>query len=534
MIDVEKIISITEKYNIVTFDVFDTLIIRDFMQPTNLFRVCYGFWGRYIRVISEIIARKKSKTGEVTLNDIQKYCPFKLNKEIGLEIEICRPNPEMLELYKKLVDCGKKIYAISDMYLDKNTVSEILRKCGYDIPALVSCEYGKSKKNGELFIKFLEDNNYSADDVIHIGDNEISDIEGSKKAGIHSILINRHSNKLAYTKCTKQNEEFAAFINHGINELSDSVEKIGYEIVGPIILGFCQWIHKKYLEEKFDCLFFLARDMQFTFDIYKDLYKEDKIKYLYVSRKSFLFSREHPEEMITYLKKESVFGNVAIVDAGWLGNAQVEIEKYSKMIDQNSDIGGLYLGLKITSKYIKRSKKSYSFLFSKFFERFQCELIAPFMETLIGSNDKQVIAYKEGIPLFDRDESRDKTNALKSGAKKFINDWISLKNNKTINRKYVRLAFLKMFRHPKNEHISLLGSLHYEDFKDTCIVSYDDKYSYRKNIKKWLSDLSYSGWKGAYLKKSFKLYYPFLWIYLLFNTIRIIFDDFKKVKNGKL
>ncbi len=55
-----------------------------------------------------------------------------------------------------------------------------------------------------------------------------------------------------------------------------------------------------------------------------------------------------------------------------------------------------------------------------------------------------------------------------------------------------------MFRHPKIEHIMLLGNLHYEDFKDTRIVSYDDNYRYRKNIKKWVSDLSDSGWKGAY------------------------------------
>ncbi|MBR5954573.1 MAG: hypothetical protein IK021_04050 [Methanobrevibacter sp.] len=316
--------------------------------------------------------------------------------------------------------------------------------------------------------------------------------------------------------------------------MNDPVEKVGYEIVGPIILSFCQWIHAKYLVEKFDCLFFLARDMQFTFDVYKEIYKEDNIKYLFVSRKSFMFSREHPEEIINYFKNEGMYGNSAIVDAGWLGNAQVEIEKYSKIIDPNSDIGGLYLGLKITSDFIKKSERSYSCLFSSLKDRFKCELIAPFMETLIGSNDKQVIAYKNGIPFFDRNESRDKTNSIKSGAKKFINDWVIYKKNKQINCKYARKSFVKMFRHPKLEHISLLGNLHYEDFKDTQIVSYDDNYPYHKNIKKWLSDLSYSGWKGAYFKKSFKFYYPFLWIYLFLNSLRIMLNDLDKIKNGKL
>lgn len=534
MTNIEKVIKKTKQYDVITFDVFDTLIIRDVKKPTSIFRLSYGSIGRYIRILAEMIARKSSKSGEVTLKDIQKYCPFNLDKEIEFEYEYCRRNPLIFELYKKLLNKGKKIYAISDMYLDSKTIHNILNKCGYNIPVIVSCEHSKSKKNGELFRLFLEENRYNPDDIMHIGDNHISDFEGAKKNGIESILIDKHDNKLAYTKYNKSNEEFAAFLNHGINDLSDPVEQIGYEIVGPIILSFCQWIHEKYLEEKFDCLFFLARDMQFTFDIYKEIYKEDKAKYLFVSRKSFLFSREHPEEMLKYLKIEGMFGSVAVVDVGWLGNAQVELEKYSKIIDEKSDIGGLYLGLKLFSKYIKRSSKSYSYVFRHFGEKIQCELIAPFLESLIGSNDRQVIAYKDGFPVFDREESRDKTNNIKSGARKFINDWLVYKNNKKINCKYVRRAFIKMFRYPKNEHISLLGNLHYEDFKDTCIVTYEEKFSYRKNIKKWLSDLSYSGWKGAFFKKSFKIYKPFLWLYLFLNTLRNMSIDMNKINKGKL
>ncbi len=534
MFDPESIYKITDKYNTITFDVFDTLVIRDVMKPTNVFKYCYGFFGRYIRVISEIIARMKTNSGEVTLKEIQNCCMLDLNKEIEFEINNCRANPKIYSIYDKLVKDGKKIYAISDMYLDSKTISQILKKCGYDIPVMVSCEYGKSKKNGELFKLFLEQNNIKPDEVIHIGDNKLSDIEGAKKVGISTILINKHDIKLAYTKYNKRNEELAAFINHGLNELSNPIEKIGYEIVGPIILAFCQWIHNKYLEEKFDCLFFLARDMQFTFDIYKDLYKEDKIKYLYVSRKSFLFSREHPNEIIKYFLNEGVYGNVAIVDAGWLGNAQVEIQKYSKIIEENSDIGGLYLGLKLASKFIRRSNRSYSCLFSNYFDRFQCELIAPFMETLIGSNDKQVISYNDGVPVFDRNDNRDKTKTIKDGARKFIEDWIKLKHNKDINLRYVRKAFLKMFKYPKGEHILLIGNLHYEDFKDTSIVSFDENYSYKKDIKKWLSDLSYSGWKGAFFKKSIKLYKPFLNMYLILNTLRIILLDIDKIYNKKL
>ena len=532
---IDEIINLTKEYKVITFDVFDTLIIRDVKKPTDVFKFSYGFLGRYIRVLAEIISRKISKTGEVTLKDIQKFFPFNIERELSFEFKFCRANPQIYDLYRKLIDDGKIIYAISDMYLDSLTISNILKNNGYDIPVIVSSEEGKSKKTGDLFSAFLDKYNYSNDEILHIGDNYDSDVAGANKAGIKSIHIAKHKNELSYTSIRNYNTELACFINHGLNNLADPVEKIGYEIVGPIILSFCQWIHKKYLEEKFDCLYFLARDMQFTFDVYKDIYKEDNIKYLYVSRKSFLFSREHPEEMIKYLKKEGCFGNAAIVDTGWLGNAQVEIEKYSKMIDEKSDIGGLYLGIKLTSKLIKRSNRSYCGLFPDSFGQFQCELFPPFMETLIGSNGKQVIKYENGFPVFDREENRDKTNSIKSGARRFISEWCSYKENKPIDGKIARKAFIKMFRYPKDEHISLIGNLHYEDFKDTSIVSYDDKYPYRRDIKKWLSDLSYSGWKGAYFKKSFvKMYKFFLFIYLILNSIRNITVDINKIRNNKL
>lgn len=535
MNDINKIYNLIKDYKVISFDVFDTLIIRDVKKPTDIFRLSYGFLGRYIRVIAEIIARHHAKNGEVSIKDIQKYCPFKLDKELLFENRYCRANPKMLELFDILHKEGKRIYAISDMYLDSEFIENLLRQSGYDVPVIVSSEYGKNKKSGELFTEFLKQNNIAADEVIHIGDSLIADVEGAHKAGIKGLLVEKHDNKLNYTKIVRKNFELASFINHGLNEIDNPVERIGYEIVGPIVLSFCQWIHKIYIDDKFDCLFFLARDMQFTYDIYSKLFKDDSIDYLYVSRKSFMFSRQQPEELLEYLKKENVFGNIAIVDAGWLGNAQVEIEKYSKMIDSKSDVGGLYLGLKITSGLKRRSTKTYCFLAPDFIWKFKCELIAPFMETLIGSNDKQVISYKDGNPVFDRDKSRDKTNLLKEGARKFISDWVKHKYNKEINYKCVRKPFFRLFRCPKYKDMELLGNLHYEDFKDTCIISYVDNYSYLKNIDKWFSDLSYSGWKGAFFKKSFgSLYSPFLFIYLFFNTIRNIFFDIIKVKNNKL
>ena len=68
-----------QKYDIVSFDIFDTLIERNVEKPTDIFfQVGVGCFSNYEmamdfqkrRIIAEHIARNISKTGEVNLDDI--------------------------------------------------------------------------------------------------------------------------------------------------------------------------------------------------------------------------------------------------------------------------------------------------------------------------------------------------------------------------------------------------------------------------------------------------------------------------------
>lgn len=532
MTNIDEILKKTDKYDVITFDVFDTLLIRDVMKPTDVFRFSYGEMGRYIRIIAEFIARKSSKSGEVSLEDIDRKCIFSCDKEIDFEYKICRANPSIKQMYDCLKKQGKKMYAISDMYIDSNAIKKLLLEAGYDIPVIVSCEENCDKTTGKLFELFLNRYSYKPSQIMHIGDNKVADYEGANKVGIKSILINKHVNILSYTKYTKSNYELAAFINHGLNEEKDDVAKIGYEIIGPIILSFCQWIHEKYKTIGFERLYFLARDMRFTYEVYRLLYPEDDARYLCVSRKSLQFARDNVDEFCKYLKAEGCYGNVSIVDTGWVGNAQVEIDKYAKIIDPSSDIGGLYLGSKLAYRLKKRSDRSFVCLYSTRLEQFKCQLYPPFMETLIGCNEKQVIRYKDGEAIFDRKEDRDYTNLLKSGARKFISDWSTIKQNSSISPRIVRKPFERLFYNPKKKHIDLIGNLHYEDLKDTCIVSFNDKCPYWRKPGRLLYDLGYSGWKGAFMKKIGFIYPILFLVYFILGSIRLFIIDINMIKNN--
>ena len=533
MTDTEHILKEAQKYEYITFDVFDTLIIRDVMDPSDVFTLSYGKIGRYFRIVAEIIARKHSQNGETSLKTIEKYFHRSCEAELEKEKTICRANPEMLKVYKALKSQGKKLYAISDMYLSSEFITELLNEAGYDLPVMVSCEEQCSKKGGFLFKRFLEQRGLKSHEVLHIGDNRVSDYEGAQKAGIAALLIARHTNRLSYAKYSRHNPELASFINHGINEIQDPVERIGYEIVGPIILGFCQWVHLKNEEFGFDKLFFLARDMRFSYEVYRHLY-EDNASYLCVSRISRKFARQNTNEMLKYLENNSFYGNVAIVDTGWVGVAQTELDKYAKVITPTSDVGGLYLGTKLAFRLHKRSARSSSCYFVGRLRQFECGIFPPFMETLIGTNEPQVIQYSNGQAVFDREKSTDQTNLIKSGASKFISQWVNLKTNCIIDTRMPEKAFRKMMYKPKKEHIELIRDLHYEDFKSTSIVSYDTGVNYLFHPGKMLNDLSLSAWKGAFLKQTGILYPFLLGLYKIIGPIKAYRTDVRKYKNSEL
>ena len=534
MINTKEILTISKEYKVITFDVFDTLIIRDVEKPADVFRHSYGFWGKYFRILAEQSARKRRKNSEITLSEIGSYFHRKCNSEIEYEKRICRANPKVFELYKELKHMGKKIYAISDMYLDANTVSEILISSGYELDGVfVSSEYACTKETGKLFSVFLETNNYNPEEILHIGDNNKSDYEGACNAGIKAVLIPKHVDCLKYRRYSFKTDELDSFINHGLNEIDNPIERIGYEIVGPMVLCFCQWLHRQCKNNGFDRLYFLARDMHFTFDIYNRLYNDDT-HYLCVSRKSLRNARNNPNDFIQYLNSEGCYGNIAVIDTGWVGTAQVEIEKYSKQIDPSTDLGGLYLGTNVAYRIRKRSKRSFACVYSKFVEQLKCELASAFLEVLIGSQERQVVSYENGVPIFTDDSTDDSNNSVKMGAGKFIEDWSTIKDNKKISPESIKKPFERLFKNPYPEDIDALGDMRCDDVEISRIISYGGKEKYKRHINLWFHDLSLSPWKGGYFKKSFRYYRPLLEIYILINTIRNALIDIKHIKRDRL
>lgn len=152
-IDVAGIIKQIEKYDVVSFDIFDTLLKRNVKKPTDIFRYMEkkyqkeGFFNE--RIDAEKRARARAKK-EITLKKIYEEMNFDFSKEeLETESELLIRNDWIMPVYKKAIQ-SKIVIVTSDMYLPEDFIIQILKREkleGYK-KLYLSSAVGKTKSSG--------------------------------------------------------------------------------------------------------------------------------------------------------------------------------------------------------------------------------------------------------------------------------------------------------------------------------------------------------------------------------------------------
>lgn len=311
----QMLIEEIDKRKVISFDVFDTLITRNLFTPRDVFYyisiVCTKKYGiplyphRFlpIRQQAELSARSNSGLEDITLDDIyhrlgemlqlnQQDLELIKQEEITAEKKFCVPREEMFNIYQYALSKGKKVYFVSDMYLPKQVISDLLTQCGYTVDnnLLVSGEYGATKGSGKLFDKLKEKVHHDcgkAEAILHIGDNWAADIESARKNGLSAIYIeNVHKVVGNYAPVKETFRPFleatsfdlgtsmmVSLISHKFYDavtpkkylhpesiFAGSAYNLGYAALGPLLLGTCDWLEKSAKSDGIEHLLFLARD----------------------------------------------------------------------------------------------------------------------------------------------------------------------------------------------------------------------------------------------------------------------------------
>ena len=201
----------------VSFDIFDTLIQRPFLNPADMFHFLTYEYNKErsafvdfytIRVEAESYRKGKESfvrpsIEEITLDDIydeiaeQTLIPKetleRLKKmEIELETHFSEPRKIGKELYELALEAGKKIIICSDMYLPIEVVKEILKQNGFEgyEKFYLSSDVKKRKSQKSLFYHIAKELNIkNTKSILHIGDNYFSDVENPKACGWESFHL---------------------------------------------------------------------------------------------------------------------------------------------------------------------------------------------------------------------------------------------------------------------------------------------------------------------------------------------------------
>lgn len=338
----ENIIKRVSKKEYVSFDIFDTLIKRDVKKPTDVFSIIehnykiYDFYKR--RIEAEKIARKgKVDTtideiydiyNELYLNNINEAEKIK-NIEKQVEYELCVQNKLLKKVYDFCIENNKKVYLISDMYLSSEILKEILEKNGYSKyeKLYVSCEYNKTKANGELYKYVIQELGVHTNKLIHIGNDIKTDYIMALKNKISTVKVK--------TKTYTGNSLLDVFLSNHKSNSSNFYYDFGYSNFGPLLYGFCLWLKENVKKNDIDNIYFLARDGYIIKKAYEMIFGElDNIYYLEASRRSlrvpYLSQKNSIDEMLEELPLPRQTNMIQIFDA--LG---LELDLYSDKIKES-------------------------------------------------------------------------------------------------------------------------------------------------------------------------------------------------------
>lgn len=357
-------------FEIVTFDIFDTLITRLIYEPDDVFRLMERVIFRQrskrvdflsFRKEAEQLAREQH--GDFcNIHHIYECLPqisvftkedalWLKELEIQLEYDLCVPRRDALAIFNRVINAGNRVILISDMYLTKDIIIHMLEKCGFtgyeDI--WISCEKGKRKDDDTLWDEFF--GCFGTYQTIHVGDNPHSDCQlvGDRKKTNMLWLSPREQFHFSdhyekYKRFLGTSVENAIVLGYMINGCFynspfaldasgvakiHSIEVAAEGIFAPLFLCFSQFLEKSCMENQ--TLLFLSREGYFLQKLYKKYCDSFHIKelqnhYFLTSRRAASVAQIRNFKDAKELLKTNYDGRLSTFLAERFGLEQIHIE----------------------------------------------------------------------------------------------------------------------------------------------------------------------------------------------------------------
>lgn len=232
-----------------------------------------------------------------------------------------------------------------------------------------------------------------------------------------------------------------------------------------------------------------------------------------------------------YLKQEEFDGKVAIVDIGWHGNMQKNLNALTKSFGINADIKGYYVAM-TPSEELSQRNDMHGYLFDSFHDQkldYQEQLFTSAFELLFTGNHGTVLDYSLNSKVvtanFGTFEIKDKNSLelvknYQRGAMDFCNDARENAVFDNIDVKYVTEVLFTQFLNPSLQDAKEWGRVTHDDNGTKTLVTFRKKNYYVLHPRQLIKDYKNSLWKIGFLKQLFVIEFPYYKLILLLNTIK--------------
>lgn len=344
------------KVSMVSFDIFDTCIIRSSYLPS----------------------------------DVQKYMDDNNLKSIEeAERQMAHARKCIQDLYQYAVKAGKRVIVVSDMYLGSDVLCNLLSDCGYHgfSHVYVSCECGTTKHEGKLFDYVASCEKISPKAILHIGDDLVSDWWRARKSGWHTVCI-----PSAYNYFVSSSSKAIKFIRKNLKTWEDrfmfnfildnceaegglsfkrgtlNVKTFGIACIFPFLYKIADFlIYDPSINSNYEKIYFLSRDGYIPMKAYNIMREHSQkgleAEYLYGSRYTLNIDKINDEDKIIRfgqyyrntikLKEERAL----VYDTGYKGT----VSNIADYFSSPCKIDKVYLWQTDTNKRVDRERNTKTF-----------------------------------------------------------------------------------------------------------------------------------------------------------------------------
>ncbi|MGV3710562.1 MAG: hypothetical protein ACO1Q7_17155 [Gemmatimonas sp.] len=277
---------------IVSFDIFDTAIVRKCQSPRDVFLFLVdhapfkdnGSAEHFavLRQQAENAARTRAHglTGstEATLHEIHTelsklagfdaaLVPQMVAAEEAVELSLCITHPFIHQIYRRAHANGKAVWFVSDSYHSAAFLRRLIASCGYDNPndrVVSSCDERCSKGSGQLLPKLLKESKVNPAHFVHMGDNMNSDCALPSRQGINGVWHPLAGSPEGTAPSASREHSIASGLAMWGARTFEPARpfwwRFGFSVAGPLLVGFSWWLQEKMREDGVKRAYFMLRD----------------------------------------------------------------------------------------------------------------------------------------------------------------------------------------------------------------------------------------------------------------------------------